>query len=185
MNVVLIHGCPEIDSETEIKYNEQHWLLWVKLSLEKRGIKVDNPLMPNAKKPVYEDYKRVLNELEINQDTVLVGHSCGGSLIIRYIQDMKKRVSKVIMVAPWKFNDEGTKYHEDFYNYEIEPFVKSYIEEVVYFTSDNEEDAGKKSLEIFQNILGGKTINIQNHGHYVEGEMGTNEFPELIEEIIS
>ncbi len=52
------------------------------------------------------------------------------------------------------------------------------------FTADDEEDDGKKSLEIYQQALSGKIIELKGHGHYTMDDMGTTEFPELLEVIL-
>jgi hypothetical protein len=52
------------------------------------------------------------------------------------------------------------------------------------FTADDEEDDGKKSLQIFHRALGGRIIELKGRGHYIMSDMGTEEFPELIEEVL-
>ena len=49
--------------------------------------------------------------------------------------------------------------------------------------TDDEEVEGKESVALFHEALGGEMIELKNHGHYVLGHMGTEEFPELIEQI--
>ena len=51
------------------------------------------------------------------------------------------------------------------------------------FTADDEEEEGKKSLKIYHEALGGKVIELKGRGHYTQGDMGTEEFPELLKEI--
>jgi predicted alpha/beta hydrolase family esterase len=63
--------------------------------------------------------------------------------------------------------------------------VATKTQEIIRFTSDNEEPAGKESLNEFYEALGGKIIELPNHGHYTIGDMGTEVFPELLEEILS
>lgn len=53
-----------------------------------------------------------------------------------------------------------------------------------WFTANDEDNDGKESLKIFYAVLGGEIINLQDHGHYCLGDMGTDEFPELIEVIL-
>ena len=36
---------------------------------------------------------------------------------------------------------------------------------------------------MYDSLLGGKIIELNNHGHYTLDDMGTNEFPELLKEI--
>lgn len=51
------------------------------------------------------------------------------------------------------------------------------------FTSDDEEEIGKESLQVYHAALGGEVINLPKHGHYTMDDMGTTAFPELFEEI--
>ncbi len=52
------------------------------------------------------------------------------------------------------------------------------------FTADDEDDDGKKSLAIFHQALGGKIIQLEGRGHYTFDDMGTEEFPEAVAEIV-
>ena len=52
------------------------------------------------------------------------------------------------------------------------------------FTADDEEPEGKESLKMYETALGGKVIELKGHGHYTMGDMGTTEFPELLEVIL-
>ncbi len=49
------------------------------------------------------------------------------------------------------------------------------------FTADDEEEDGKLGLQMFHNALGGKVVELKSRGHYVLGDMGTEEFPELLD----
>ena len=46
------------------------------------------------------------------------------------------------------------------------------------------EQDGKKSLKIFHKALGGKVIELKGRAHYTMDAMGTEEFQELLKEII-
>lgn len=66
----------------------------------------------------------------------------------------------------------------------IDEDIKSRVDKIVMFTADDEEDEGKKSLKIFHKALGGEVIELKGHGHYTLGDMGTEEFPELLNKIL-
>jgi len=66
----------------------------------------------------------------------------------------------------------------------IDGDIKSRVGEIVMFTADDEEDEGKESLKIFHQALGGEIVELKGHGHYTLGDMGTEEFPELLEVIV-
>ncbi|MBS3085270.1 hypothetical protein J4225_01125 [Candidatus Pacearchaeota archaeon] len=52
------------------------------------------------------------------------------------------------------------------------------------FTADDEEEEGKKSLKIYHNALGGRVIELKGRGHYTLEDMGTDKFPELLNEVL-
>lgn len=181
----MVHGCPSDSSEEEDKTYAKHWLPWIKDQLEKRGIKTEICLMPEPWHPDYEKFKQAFSKYKVNEDTILIGHSCGNAFLVRWLGDTKQKVKELIMVAPWKINDNGKddRWRQNFYNYPIDGSIKDRVGKIIMFTSNDENPIGKQSLGIFYDALGGRTIELQNHGHYTFNDMGTEEFPELLKEI--
>lgn len=138
------------------------------------------PLMPNPWAPDYEAFKAVLDNLEVNENTVLIGHSCGCAFLVRWLGDTKKSIAKLILVAPWKIPDEDDEGRKKFYLYPIDKTIASRVGQIIMFTSNDEEEDGKKSLEIFHQSLGGDIIDLPNRGHYT----GPTPFPELIDAVL-
>jgi len=186
-NCIIIHGCPSnikkaINPKT--RTYDKHWIPWVKRTLKSRGIKTETPLMPTPWQPDYKKFKNKFEKYNVNENTILIGHSCGCAFLVRWLGETKQKISKLILVAPWKINDEGDKYREAFYVYPIDFTIKERVNEIIMFTADDEEEAGRKSLEIFHHDLGGKIIELLDHGHYTLDDMNTEEFPELIDQIV-
>lgn len=186
-NCIVIHGCPSdiekaMDSKT--RTYDKHWIPWLKKQLIANGINTKTPLMPSPWEPDYEKFKSEFEKHDVNEDTILIVHSCGCAFLVRWLGETKKKVAKLILVAPWKINDVGDKFREEFYGYPIDATIKDGVKEIIMFTADNEEEAGKKSLEIFHQALGGKIIELKGRGHYTMGDMGTEEFPELLEAVL-
>ena len=187
MNCIIIHGCPAIEEramDPEKRTYAKHWIPWVREELKKSKIKIETPLMPNPWKPSYETWKREFDKLEINEDSILVGHSCGCAFLVRWLGESSQKIKKLILVAPWKIPGESDEIKKKFYNYPINEDIKSRVGESVIFTADDEHEDGKKSAKIFHDALGGKVIELKNHGHYILGDMGTEEFPELLKEVL-
>ncbi len=178
---IIVHGCPS--SSQDLNYNK-HWMPWIKNQLIARGMEVFTPLMPEPWQPDYEKFKRVFKGYQVDSETILVGHSCGCAFLVRWLGETKLSIPKLILVAPWKVPDKDDEFRRKFYTYFIDPTIKERVKEIVMFTSDNEEPAGKKSLEIYHQALDGKIVNLPNHGHYTLKDMGTEEFPELLEEVL-
>lgn len=152
--------------------------------LAEKGVQTELPLMPSPWAPNYQAYVRRLEECNINEETVLIGHSCGSAFLVRWLGETKRKVAKLILVAPWKIPDENSPEKVAFYTYEIDPSIAGSVGEIVMFTADNEEDDGKKSLEIFHAAIGGQVISLPGRGHYILDDMGTEKFPELLEVIL-
>lgn len=185
-NCIIIHGCPsdkEKAMDPKTRTYDKHWIPWVKKELSKRGIKTDTPLMPEPWYPDYSKFRKKFEKYKVTNNTILIGHSCGCAFLVRWLGDSKKRINKLILVAPWKIPAKRNKYKKGFYEYPIDKTIKSRVNEIVMFTADDEEAEGKESLVIFHKTLGGKVIELKKHGHYVIGDMGTEEFPELLREI--
>ncbi len=187
MNCIIIHGCPSDEEKAmnpETRTFDKHWLKWSQRELIAAGIPTENPMMPNPWKPDYEVYKKIFEQHHINEHTVLVGHSCGSAFLVRWLGDTKRNIGKLILVAPWKIPDPTDELRMALYTYDIDETIKDRVKKIVIFTSDNEEEDGKKSAEIFHNALGGEVINLPNHGHYCLDDMGTEAFPELLKTIL-
>jgi predicted alpha/beta hydrolase family esterase len=186
MNCLIIHGCPihaEKAMNPETRTYDKHWLPWTKKQLNGRSIKTEITLMPNPWSPVYEDYKKEFAKYLIDEDTILIGTSCGCSFLVRWLGETKKKINKLILVAPWKIAD-ASKIEKSFYEFPIDTTIKERVKKIIMFTSNNEAVNGKKSLEIFHEALGGQIINLPDHGHYILQHMGTEEFPELVEAVL-
>jgi predicted alpha/beta hydrolase family esterase len=185
---IIIHGCPS-DAEKamnpETRTYDKHWIPWTKQELEKQGVETRTPIMPEPWQPDYNKFKSEFEKLDVDESTVLVGHSCGCAFLVRWLGESKKKIHKLILVAPWKINDEeNDPYREEFYGYSIDETIKERVNEVIMFTANDEEEAGKESLKIFHDALGGEIINIDNYGHYTMGDMGTDKLPKLVEVIV-
>jgi len=181
--VIILHGCPSDEEKArdpEKRTHDKHWIPWVKRKLEFEGIKVSVPLMPNPWKPNYWAFKKEFDRCLINEDSIFVGHSCGCAFLVRWLGETKKKIDKLILVAPWKIPYGGDESTVNFYSYQIDETIKSRVNDIIIFTSNDEEADGKESAKIFHKSLGGEVISLKDHGHFTFGDMGTEEFPELI-----
>jgi predicted alpha/beta hydrolase family esterase len=167
-NCIIIHGCRS--DNTDPSYNK-HWIPRTKKELATNNIPTETPLMPSPRQPVYEDYKKEFEKYPVDEDTILIGHSCGCAFLVRRLGESKQKIRKLILVAPWKINDEGDEFREAFYIYPIDISIKDRVEKIVMFTANDEEPEGKESLKIFHDALNGEIINLENHGHYTLGDM--------------
>ncbi len=187
-NCVIVHGCPSSPEEL-VNINDpgsypKHWIPYIKKELISMDIKTETPLMPSPWDPDYNAFKEEFEKYSVSENTILIGHSCGCSFLVRWLGESKQKIKKLILVAPWKIPKENDSIREKFYTYIIDETIKSRIGKIIMFTADNETENGKKSLKIYYDALGGKIIELKGRGHYILKHMGTNEFPELLKEVI-
>ncbi len=186
--VLIIHGCPsdvEKAMNPETRTYDKHWIPWLKKELVAREILVETPLMPTPWEPDYKKFKTEFEKYEVGEDTILVGHSCGCAFLVRWLGETKKKILKLILVAPWKIPKKNNKFRQAFYTYPIDESIKSRVGKIVMFTADDEETDGKESLKIFHKALAGEIIELKGHGHYTLRDMRTEKFPELLEVILN
>lgn len=185
---IIIHGCPS-DAEKamnpETRTYDKHWIPWIKKQLIANDIETETPLMPSPWQPDFEKFKNEFEKYNVDENTILIGHSCGCAFLVRWLGESKRKALKLILVAPWKIPQENRKGADiNFYTYPIDATIKDKISKIVIFTADDEEDDGKKSLKIFHEALGGEIIELKGRGHYCMDDMKTEEFPELLKVIL-
>jgi uncharacterized protein len=191
MNCIIIHGCPfNVDKSLDAgtRTYDKHWFPWVKKELEKRGVSTEIPLMPMPWEPEYGRFKKEFDKYHVDEDTVLIAHSCGCAFLVQWLGETKRKVAKLILVSPRKIPSPDNPFRENyerFYGFPIDRTIPLRVGGIVIFSSDDEILQGKESVKIYYEALGGKIIELKGYGHYLLKHMGTEEFPELIEVILS
>ncbi len=186
-NCIIIHGCPsnaEKAMNPETRTYDKHWIPWSKKQLLAKNIETETPLMPSPWQPNYEKFKCAFEKYGVDENSILIGHSCGCAFLVRWLGEKRRKIFKLILVAPWKIPKKNDIFRKEFYAYNIDETIKERVKEIIMFTADNEKDDGKESLKIFHKSLGGEIIELRGHGHYCLEDMGTDEFPELIEVVL-
>lgn len=186
-NAVLIHGITEDWEYLSDKYpslSNSHWFPWLQKQLTMKGILTQTPEMPDATNPAYENWKSEFERYDVNEDTLLVGHSCGGGFLTRWLSENDKRVKKLVLVAPW-LDPKNTK-NKNFFNFKIDSNLPDRIEEIHIFVSEDDDDDILESVEIIKKGL--SNINLHTYkdkGHFNYGAMKTDEFPDLLEALLA
>jgi len=188
-NILILHGCPESKTKgenPETRTYDKHWHPWAQEQFEARGVKTVRPMMPAPWTPVYEDFKVELGKYDVDEDSIIIAHSCGCAYAVRWLADTKQKIAKLILVAPWKISpDPDNEIKTTFYNFTVDETIKDRVKNIYMFTSDNEAEMGKESLKIFHDSIGGEIINLPTHGHFGFKHMRTIEFPELVDLVLS
>lgn len=185
---IIIHGKPPKEEYLDLRENSpsnKHWIPWVQHQLNIKGVLTQTPEMPNPYEPVYEEWKLVFEQFNIDNNTSLIGHSCGGGFLIRWLSEQKNiMVDNIILVAPWLDLEHHLK--TNFFNFTIDSNITDRAKKISIFYSTDDDDDILGSVNRIKNII--PSIYLKkfiNHGHFTYGDMKTDKFPELVEEILS
>jgi predicted alpha/beta hydrolase family esterase len=186
-NCIIIHGCPagpDGERDIEMRSYDKHWIPWVRERLIERNVPTLTPIMPDPWAPDYGRFKEEFEKHPVSHRTILIGHSCGCAFLVRWLGESKQEIDTLVLVAPWKIPRPGDPLRTAFYEFPIDETIKRRVRRILMFTSDTEKEDGKQSLAIYHAALGGNIVHLPNMGHYIIADMGTREFPELLDEIV-
>lgn len=185
-NAIIIHGMPykeEYDDPHIPASSERHWLPWLREELKLRGIAAVTPEMPIPYNPEYQAWKNVFEQYPLSEETILVGHSCGAGFIIRYLSENNVKVGKVVLVAPWL--DPEKSLDTGMFDFTIDTDLLSKVARLVIFSSTDDMEEVQESVAILKaKIPAIQVVEFKDYGHFCVEDMGTEAFPELLEEVI-
>lgn len=180
----LIADIPECDSN-----NPNNWMGWTKERLQEKGYDVQCPIVSDAWKATYQEWKQELDKCGIDENTILVGLSAGAYALLRWLGESGKSITKLILMAPAskilledKNRDKGPS-ETEFYEYEITETLQSQIKEGTTIIVSNDDYPGiLKSVERYERLLAAKVVQLEGLGHL---SFLIKTLPELLEEIVS
>lgn len=179
---IIIHGYNDesefLDTSRPAASND-HWLPWLQRQLLLNRIEAQTPEMPGFYEPNYDEWKKLLESLNPDEDTTLVGHSCGGGFLVRWLSENKVKVGRVVLVAPWL--DPKKVIDPNFFDFEIDPDLASKTKGLFVMYSTDDDPEILSSVATFKSIV--KDIQFKeftNKGHFVLSSLKTEEFPELL-----
>lgn len=186
---IIVHGMPsktEYLISTNPAPSNAHRFPWLQKQLIMNDILAQTPEMPTPYEPRYEEWKSVFEQFQIDAETVLVGHSCGAGFLIRWLSENKIKVGPVMLVAPWiDPSHEDRNLIGDFFDFTINPTLSDRTHGVTIFISNDDDKSMLKSVEVLEStIKDHQTKRFEDKGHFTIGGMGTDEFPELLQEIL-
>ena len=186
-NAIIIHGTTVAEEYYTDKYpslSNSHWLPWLQKQLLMKDIPAVTPEMFKAHEPDYDYWKQEVERFDINEETILVGHSCGGGFLVRYLSETDIKVGKVVLVAPWL--DPNNRKDGDFFDFTIDENLVMKTDGVAIFNSDDDDEEIQTSVKtIVDTVKNIKLVEFTGYGHFIIGHMKTEKFPELLEEVLS
>ena len=181
---VIIHGTPSKEEyynpSAPDSQSNSHWLPWLQQRLCQHDILTQAPEMPTPYDPKYEAWKNDFEKQSPDENTLLIGHSCGSGFIVRWLsENPEKIVSKVVLVAPW-LDVEGD--YPAMFEFTIRSDIYKQVKagiEVLYSTDD--QVSTQSTVNRLRELTSGlKYHEFTGYRHFTFGSMKTREFPELL-----
>lgn len=179
---IIVHGMPTEKSYHDITRDNEsngHWLPWLQQQLCARDILTQTPEMPVPYAPDYDVWKSEFERQFIDENTTIIGHSCGGGFLIRWLSETKKTVNHVVLVAPWL---DREKEYTPLFEFDLEKsFPKKAVNGVDLLYSTNDDIEMQTTLEYLEGLnLDIRYHEFKDYGHFCFRDMKTREFPELL-----
>ena len=179
-NAIIVHGTGG--------YPEENWFPWLKKELEHVGYKVSVPQFPTIEgiPPKVSEWFDVLENYEINQETIFIAHSMGGLFTLRILEKLEHPVKAVFFVGtpvgikPIKFYDQDKLFSGFDFNWDK---IRVSAEHFEVFHSDNDPYVCLGNGEKLSEELGVRLNFVPNAGHF-NTSAGYTQFPDLFKVIM-
>jgi len=134
--------------------------------------------MPAQYNHEYNAWKEMFERFPLNKETILVGYSCGGGFIVRYLSENNVRVGRVVLVAPWI--DPEKSLNTGMFDFKIDENLVNKTSGVTILNSTNDMKTVQDSVAILkEEVKNLMVVDFQNRGHFCYADIGTK-FPELL-----
>lgn len=153
-----------------------NWFPWLKNKLEQKGDIVIVPNLPNSLTPYVGDWLNTLRrEIVGNGEGVLIGHSLGGVLAMKYIEAGGMPLKVVLIGTPFGLVEDIPEINSFFEKpIKLDDDIKNKIKFFILY-SDNDPFNPLIHVKSWEKLLNTKAILIPNKAHFLQ-----TEFPEIL-----
>lgn len=147
-----------------------YWYPWLAQQLRERGYTVEVPSYPDLNHThISEFLPKILAAHTFDEETVMIGHSAGGPLLLSILENIDVTVPQAILVAGYSQSLGGEARDpvlQDSYDWEK---IKQHVTDIYFVNSTNDPwGCNDKQGRIMLDNLGGTQI-IRNEGHFGSG----------------
>lgn len=158
--VLILHGWGSNSTE--------HWFLEEKQRLEKLGLEVLVPDMPNTLLPVPAEWVKVIKEFNPDESSVLIGHSLGGTAVLRYLEGTDRQTALAILIAtPIRELGEGFEQINDFLKSDFNwKSIKHHCQKIVVMNQTQDESVPLQHGKDLAEYVAGELVIVEGNNHF-------------------
>lgn len=127
---LILHGvCPEEEFFFSKRPSPSNawWLPWLQQQFLRAGWQCQTPELPHPYRPSYAEWKETFEWFKPQKLSLLVGHGAGAGFAVKYMQEHRLRLEKLLLVAPWL---DPEREFDDFLQTALHPAALNNIGEV-------------------------------------------------------
>ena len=178
MNIIFCHGVMDPEESWEARtYNpNKGWKYWLQFVAERdHDVLMQFPQFPHAHALLmkYDEWEKIMDRQDINEDTVLIGHSAGGGFVLKYLSKHPElKIKQAVLVAPWldveDFQPNGF-YRDMTLDNRLVSQTKDGIDLMI---SDDDDSYILGSVDkIAQNMPDVRIHRFSGYGHFIRAEL--------------
>jgi len=184
-NAVILHGQPTKKRYYDPTFpasSNYYWIPWLQKQLISRDIHAATPDVPNNWDPVLSTWRKEFERYDVTDETILVGHSCGGGFLLRWLSEHPEvKPAKVILVAPW-LNPKSLEDTTDFFEFEIDKELPNRTNLTILYSDDDMPQIIDTVEVIKQDLPTASYKELHGKRHFYDDDC--MELPELLELIV-
>lgn len=175
--IILIHGM----SAT----SENHWFPWLERELKRRKIKVVNKTFPNKLEAKATTLLSFLeNELKADKNSILIGHSSGAAVALRFAES--HRIYGSILIGAL-YTDFGYKEEKETGLFEKEwdwERIKKNQNWIIQFASLDDPFIPIEQPRHIHKMLETEYYEYKDQKHFGSEHYSPKKFPDLLEKVL-
>lgn len=184
-NAIILHGKPSKQRYYDPSFpasSNYYWIPWLQKQLIVKDILTSTPEVPSNWIADYPVWQKEFERYDITSETILIGHSCGGGFLLRWLSEHSQITpSKIVLVAPW-LNPKNLEETGDFFNFKLDNSLMKRAKLSIMY-SDDDEQSVLDTVDILQATYPNVMIKkLHGYGHFYDDRR--MEFPELLKFIL-
>ena len=177
-NAIILHGTGGTP--------QSNWFLWLQAELEKQGMHVWLPELPNTKLPSLAGSTAFVQQnapFAIDEETLIIGHSSGAILALIIAQQNQTPVGGVVGVSVFCDNSLGWDANNKLFDVDFDwPNIRANVKKLLFIHSDNDPYVPLEKAKFVADNCQAELLVWPGQGHF-NLEQGPHyaQFPKLLE----
>jgi len=162
-----------------------NWLQWLKKALEKRGLKVWLPQLPQPEQPSLRKWQQFIKEhcpFPINTETLIVGHSSGAILALVIAENNMEKIGAIVDVSVFHDNSLQWQPNDQLFDVQFDwTAIREGVNDLLFIHSDNDPYVPLNQAQLVATNTRAQMIVIPGEGHFnLERSDAYKQFPKLL-----